>query len=343
MSAQPIARPTAAACAGLMLAAFALTGCSSAGGGGAPAAPTEEASPLDRYFELLSGQQSDEAMQKENAEVQEAIAVCMNEQGFDYVPDTENGSFSVDSSGLDWESEEFAKTYGYGITTDPFGDQQGSDDDHVDPNADYIDSLSESEQAAYSEALWGPPVESSTGDLEAVEYDWKTAGCTGSAQHAVSGDLNYWEDPEFTALSDGMSELYTAVREAPLVLQAERGWAECLADAGHDGFAHKDEPATSISEEYGGLTGAPSAPSGAAGGGAISVVPDSTSATSAPDPEKLEQLQQREIALATADFSCARESGYTDAMNSERRRLEQEFVDDNKAALDALVARYGAE
>jgi hypothetical protein len=342
MSAKPIARPTAAVCAGLLLVAFALAGCSSAGSGGSSAAPAEEASPLDRYFELLSGQRSDEAMQKENAEVQEAIAVCMNEQGFDYVPDSENGSFSVDSSGLDWESEEFAKTYGYGITTDPFGDQQGSDGDPVDPNADYIDSLSESEQAAYNEALWGPPVESSAGDLESVEYDWKTAGCTGSAQHAVSGDHNYWEDPEFTALSDGMSELYTAVREAPLVLQAERGWAECLADAGHSGFAHKDEPATSISEEYGELTGAP-APSSDAAGGDIVVVPDSTSTTSAPDPEKLAQLQQREIGLATADFSCARESGYTDALNSERRRLEQEFVDENKAALDALVARYGAE
>ncbi|MFB2599916.1 hypothetical protein ACEXQE_19190 [Herbiconiux sp. P17] len=259
--------------------------------------------------------------------MQEKVAACMGEQGFDYLPDTQSGSFVMaDDSGLDWSSEDFAKTYGYGITTDPLGTGDGPEMAYVDPNADYIASLSASEQAAYNEALWGLPSAGSTD--EPVEYDWKTAGCMGAAQHEVF-DGGFSSDADFTALSEGMNAIYTEVRESPAVSEKERAWSDCLADAGFGEFMHKDDAPAAISEEYGGLFAAPD--------------PESSSGTapSEPDHAALDALRQREIAQATADFGCARDSGYAETLITEQFRLEQAFVDEHKTELDALVARYG--
>jgi hypothetical protein len=308
-----------------------LAGCAVTGGAPGASDAAAPASPLQKYWDVLYGSHDQADADRQNAKVQEEVAACMAEQGFDYIPDTQNGGSFVmsDDTGLDWGSEEFAKTYGYGITTDPLGMGDRSEDSHADPNADYIASLSESEREAYNDALWGPPSDDGTAEQPA-DYDWTKAGCNGKAQHDVFGAAGVGNDPEFNDLTDGMNALYTQVRESPAVQEKERDWSDCLADAGFDTFEHKDDASAAISEEYSALFPAPSED------GALSTeAPE-------PDPAAREALQQREIAQATADFACARDSGYSETLTTEQFRIEQAFIDEHKAELDALVARYGA-
>lgn len=321
--------------AGAAVLVFGLSGCAGLGFGGA--SPTDAAapeSPLAKYYTALYGGQDQSDLDRQNAAVEEAVSACMQEQGFDYQPSKHGGSFVVaDDSGLDWASEEFATTYGYGITTDPLGmdADSHSEADQVDPNADYVASLSDTERAAYNEALWGPtPDEPAEG--ESAAYDWTKGGCNGRAQHDFGGPVGA-DDPEFADVIDQMNGVYDQVLESPAVVAKEKVWADCMADAGYDGFTHKNDAPTAISDAYSALF----TPPGSDG--------ETSPPSSAPeaDPAALKALQQRELAQATVDFGCARDSGYADTLVSEQFRIEQAFVDGHRQQLDALVARYGAD
>ncbi|MCS5719382.1 hypothetical protein N1027_14685 [Herbiconiux sp. CPCC 205763] len=310
-----------------LAASILFAGC--AGQGRAADTQAAPESPLQKYWSLLHGDEDQPELDRRNAELQEKIAECMGELGFDYLPNERAGAFVViGDSDLDPESEEFAKTYGYGITTDPFGMESKPGEEPVDPNAGYVASLSESEAMAYNDALWGPSLNVVSTD-EPIEYDWKTSGCSGKAQHDVFGEGGFGGNPEFEALSEEMNALYTEVRETPAVREKERAWSDCLADMGYGDFEHKDDASAAISEGYSSLFPTPD------------VGDPSSSAPPEPDPEALDALRQREIAQATADFACARDSGYAETLTSEQFRIEQAFIDEHKAELDALVARHG--
>jgi len=113
------------------------------------AAPTP--SPEEDLLNLFSdGQQlTDEQTLAQVREFQEGVAECMREAGFEYIPDVPDQSTS--SSDDDTSSEEWAATYGFGISielvpTAPL---------LPDPNADYVASLSEQGREAYHIALEG--------------------------------------------------------------------------------------------------------------------------------------------------------------------------------------------
>ena len=92
--------------------------------------------------------------QEQEARIQEAIRVCMVESGFDYIPVVPpDDSFFYDDTGPD----EYAATYGFGITTwvgneDAFA---GPDTEWEDPNMATVDAMSDSERDAYFAALYG--------------------------------------------------------------------------------------------------------------------------------------------------------------------------------------------
>ncbi|MFB2583802.1 hypothetical protein [Herbiconiux liukaitaii] len=311
-----------------------VSGCAGADsppGGGVT--PSRQPSPLEPYWEVLYGAASPEAQAEKDAAIQNAVAACMKEEGFDYSPDVapEGTFFAVDDAAVPWGSEEFATTYGYGVSTDAYADMAGGDD-YVDPNAEYVASLSEGEQTAYSDALWGAPQFEEGGDPDDVsvdysaEYDWRKGGCMGAAQHEFGSEMAA-DDPEFSSLIEGMEAIYEEVQSSPAVTSAERQWSDCLASAGFPGYEGKDDPMHDFTERF----------------GALHPAVEEGSAAPTPDPEALEALQQEEIATATADFACSESSEYTATLEAEQLRLEQAFVDEHREQLDALSARYGAE
>jgi hypothetical protein len=320
-----------------LIAVALLSGCA-AGPAAAPSSSAAPPSPLEPYYSALYGSGSEEEQAAQNAAIQDAVAACMKEEGFSYTPDPSLGSasFSTDDMEIPWGSEEFATTYGYGVSTGAFDEMSGSVE-YEDPNQDYIDSLSPGEQAAYSTALWGAPPEApdpgSTDEPSvdvSAEYDWERAGCMGAAQHEF-GDTGSM-DPEFASLVEEMGAIWTDVREVPAVVAAEREWSDCLASAGFPGYETKDDPVNDFNERFASLQGAGTPEeAGSAGEGG------------APDPAALDELKGEEIATATADFACGESTGYTATLETEQRAREQAFVDEHREALDALLARHGGE
>ena len=137
----------------------------------------EYVSPLGDFLGWSQSLDFDEEAEEarwaeQQRQVQEAIAVCMSEQGFEYIPvDTsaQNAFFEEQlEDELDYGSAEWTAKYGFGVTTQRFTQGQvGPDlvanpynfdtnvDSPADPNQDYIDSLGPNEQEAYFGALYG--------------------------------------------------------------------------------------------------------------------------------------------------------------------------------------------
>lgn len=176
-------RPSTSLALVLTAAAFALTACSGGAGSqsGAASVDTAELGPLDKYFSALWDDEdwTQEQYDEEERQRQELIAECMVKEGFEYIPDTNSGAtyYSDDDvDGPDWDSLEFAQQYGFGAFDWPGleeTEQESPDGEvYVDPNWDYVDSLSESEQAAYYATLYGEEIE-----VEFDEDEDEPTGC----------------------------------------------------------------------------------------------------------------------------------------------------------------------
>lgn len=330
------ARPTtalavrlAAAGCGLLL----LAGCSSERAADAAAPAGEEVGPLGEFYEQLYASPSQEEMDAQTREREALVATCMQEQGFEYIPmdPATDGSYAVeegeDAPVVDWDSEEYAATEGYGVFTYDEEDQQVEEpvEEYVDPNEDYLATMSESETTAYYEALHGPQVEfDEDAPAEEVQYDWTTAGCYGAADHEVMGEQAY-DDPAFASLMEEMEGLYEDTAADPAMVALDAEWAACMADAGFTGFTRQPEAAESIYEEQNSLY-----ESGGTEGEYVE-----------PDPAVLAELEEQELETAVADARCREEVDYRATEQEIRFALEQDFVDTHEAELEALVAAHG--
>ncbi|WP_315097994.1 hypothetical protein [uncultured Cellulomonas sp.] len=318
---------TTAAIAAGAVALTLLAGCSS--GGGTPtgdATLTYEDSPLNAYWEKLGGSQDETDMDAQMARSEEIVAACMQDEGFEYTPQDNSGMTAVMEGEEDmpaWDSLEFAEQYGYGATTSSeMPMNQGGGEEWVDPNADYLETMSESEQQAFYEALYGKqtmseePTDEETAEVQ--EYDWTTAGCQGKAQHEVYEAGQVYDDPEFKDLMSEMNELYEDSRTDERTLEAYATWAECMAEAGYD-FAKPEEAQQSIYD----LT---------------NEIPYDEE-TGEQDPAALAELRDQEIETAVADRTCQDSTGAGRAVLEAQFEIEQEFIDAHKDELDAMVAK----
>ena len=241
----------ALASAPLLALALVLTGCGA--DSGPDSAPDPADSPLSKYMMAVYGQSGDEEdWQKkaieDNKKTEELVAQCMNEEGFEYIPQTNNMSFDT---GEEWdpESEEWVAEYGYGAVNWPGRDDAGEEEAVEDPNQDYLTGLSESEQMAYSESLWGPqPAEEDLAEDGSYSPTWEEQGCYGWASHEIRGD-----DPmqleQHKPLMDALQAFWQEQSTAPELSEVDAAWAECMADGGHGGFTKQADAQNSIQDE----------------------------------------------------------------------------------------------
>ena len=332
------------------VAALLLAGCGGSGDAGTAAAASTSAepeSPLSEYLSAvyggdLSPEEQERKATEEMARQEELVAQCMQEEGFEYTPNTAGISYGS-SEDVEYEPDdrEWVAKYGYGAVNSPWNEQpQPTEEAMVDPNADYVSALSESEQAAFYEALYGPqPTEEEMAEQEAaaeegtaIEYDWQTAGCQGRAQHEVSGDELY-ESEEFRPLFDAMNEVYTDAETSPEIVALDGEWSACMDAAGEPGFTTQTDAQNSIYEAQNAIY----EQSATANAG---LDPEATSEAAyvEPDQAELDALGKEEIALALVDLDCREETDYTDRRAEVQRVLEEQFIADHKAELDALVA-----
>ncbi|AXH34265.1 hypothetical protein DVJ78_01445 [Humibacter sp. BT305] len=309
--------PFVRAAVGAFAAAFLLAGCASQPGADV------SAHPLQDYLDRIQVMPSEDEQRETNAEIEEVTARCMTELGFEYQPSADSGGFIVADAGqLDPTSPEFMRTYGYGVSTNPWGDPG----EYEDPNQEYRDSLSDSQLDAYQDALYGDPVDVDGSDTGGT-WDWTKSGCSGRAFHEVLGDDSGFDDPEVTAVAQAQSTIQTEAAESPAVKETLATWADCMGSAGYD-VKTKDEPRAAIQREMDALW---------------AELPDGSTedpASIAPDPTKLSDLQAKEVATATADADCSEQSGYDTALAEEVQQREAAYVAEHRDELEALVARY---
>ncbi len=304
--------------------ALVLAGCSADASGSPSDEPTTE---LAAFFEDIGSSYQGEDYERRQREVEEHVAACMAEQGFEYTP--ADPMSMADTSDLpSFDSKEFVDQYGYGATT--MDEVYGTGEEWVDPNADYVAAMSESEQTAYYEALWGasPEVDPDDPDAE-VEYNWEEAGCQGEAQQTVFSDQTLWDDPALEDFFDEMQSAYEDMNEDdPGLRETVGAWRECLADAGYD-FATPDEAQQSIYDEVNALWEQTAPAEGEAD-------PD---ASVEPDEAAMADLREKEMALAPADFACRESSGWMKAYKKANREIEERLWEKWGAQLEAAVAK----
>lgn len=325
-----------AALLGALCFSVVLGACGSPGETEEP--PAAKDSPLTEFMSSayesgMSAEEQEKKFAEQDREREDLVAQCMSEEGFEYTPNVQNVSFSMGTE-TDWnpDSRDWVAQYGYGMVNYPGRDDQPevTEDEYVDANADYVASLSESEQTAFYEALNGPMPDDADmpAEGEMVEWDWSTAGCWGWADHEMNGD--YTETAEMhQPLIDSMNTLYEDMLSSPELTGADAEWSACMADAGHPGFSAQLDAQESISEK---MNAAYEATSATIGATAEAVDPG---AMVEPD---MDALGEEEIELALADLDCREKTDYRDTMESVQFELEQQFIDDHKAELEAFRA-----
>lgn len=344
------ARAPMAAFAAAAALALTLTSCSSLPGGDKDL--NYEDSPLNEYLSVLWGgdlspeeqeAQFDDQMKRE----QEIIAQCMADEGFEYIPDTGGASFwaADDEDVPEWEPDkkEWVEKYGYGAVNDPWNEyyeqnpDAGMEEAHADPNEAYVETLSESEQNAYYETLWGPglsdeEIAALDEDDDSFDWDWTKNGCYGFAQNEVNSTMALWEDERFSDLMSAMDELWETTQNAPEMADLNREWSSCMSDAGEPGFTEQSDAAGSIydavnavyDEFYADIDWE-------------NVEEDFDPGDPADSPEMVE-LGEREIELALIDLDCRKKTNYTQKSLEIQFALEKQFIAEHKTELEALKA-----
>lgn len=296
--------------------ALAVSGCSSSGTGPGSDELTYEDSPLSQFMGD-GGEFDEEEYAAQDREVQELVAECMADEGFEYIPVdmTQYTTFSDDMEDMD--TEEWVSQNGYGFN---MSSESASEESEMpeDPNQDYVESLSTNEQTAYYEALYGPgPSDDEIEEDGSYEYNWEEAGCQGAAEYEVRGDMMGDQD-EFGPLFDAMTEMYEQARTDPGLADVNAEWASCMADAGYADFAQPEdamndamEASNALWEESGGDT---------------------------PSDEAMAEARETEIEIALADFRCKEKVDYDDRSLEVQFALEEQFIEDHREELEAYRA-----
>jgi len=257
-----------------------------------------------------------------NVRREELVAQCMLAAGFTYLPDLQANRWVIGNAQLEdttrSDNREWVMQYGFGIAS---GDRFISSAQRVgeDPNADYVASLTESEQLAYWLALDGPadnvlPENPTPSDWA----DWRRSqGCWGVSQQQAQDEspLFMQHNEEFAPLFDAIDQMHIMVSDNSEFAAIHTDWAGCMADNGHVGYSRRGEV---IGEIIGFFTAL-----------------DAQQLSEQEHASRLSTLQDMEIELALADFDCRQSTQYDSRLADLQFRIESQFVADHRAALEA--------
>lgn len=334
---------------------------------------TASISPISDFlgvpsFDPSNPEESQAIFEQQEREREEAIALCMRAEGFEYTPrDPSEYNFFEDDGGLEWGSDEWVQTYGFGVTTQSFSQSEvgdgliGYDDSRFedfeeeaeeDPNWEYQESLPEAERIAYEETLWGeePDLDFEAMTEEEINEFYETFEWTGCANVANEDDI---QQQFYTEFGDAMGEMYEAMEADPRIVEAQAKIEECVVGKGvefvseQDAWEHWEDQLSPMRDRLYGAFDEPNF------GGQEDV--DFEAMTdeeindfyeSLPQPELtaedkvlLAELQQEEIAIAVANAECGGGYANQEELYSELLvEYEQRFLEDNAAALEAFQA-----
>ncbi|RAW18099.1 hypothetical protein DPM12_04540 [Phytoactinopolyspora halophila] len=328
--------------------ALVLTGCSADSPNAPSGSADGEESPLKEYMgvhypgvdhrEQAIIRADDPGMSEDERNdyrrVEQLVAQCMQEEGFEYVPrsaDDQRSDIAEYEEAYSLGPEEFAEEHGYGITTLMFK----HDDRPEDPNEEIRQNMSAPEREAYDRALNGEMDTDTTHEAEGHpgELPPEKRGCRGQATAEVypeTADAPVTE--QFAGLMSDVASLHDRIRNDPRVTEAASDWQHCMADSGHSDLEHPDEAMSSVLQRMTDLRrSAQDEDSGDMEDGGTS---------EDLDQQQLAELQEYEVDVATADYAC-RQEHYNETYREVAFEMEQEFVERHEDELerfrDAIV------
>lgn len=255
------------------------------------------------------------------AEAERHTATCMREQGFEYKP-VDYSQFEDLGSALAFEGEEFAKEYGFGIATSIDGNFEELAESFVDPNQEYLLSLSGGEQEAYFNALMGGSL---TIDSFDETQEFEPAGCQGEAyEEAFSSFANFDE------FGDELDAMEQQMESDPRVVEANASWAACMFDRGY-GYTDAGDARSDIQRRYDELVrndtggGFPNAAAEEAGDDEGGVIIVGGPIFSPETQAKVDELAVEEREVAVASWEC--EQPIEGVLDEVRIEYELRFVE----------------
>lgn len=332
------------------VAALALTAalgaCGSTGPGGAGpgqtstpgqgSAPGRQATTTTAAGEEAAGSPLDQLFgdgSAANRAIEDKVAACMRGRGWQYTPAPNlGGAVGIGVVTTSANDPAFIERYGYGISTQPPVESAGADEPE-NPNAKYLNSLSEADQKRYARDLSGDDLAGSGGNDSPVAFTIDPSSCYGQAQKEVAKD-----HPELTdAFTTRFGELLKATRDDPRMVAANARWSACMARSKFT-YANVEDVYADLQARADKLQGVPGA---AAGGGEPRAIqlpgsgnagPAGPTTTLSPgDQERLTRLQAEERAIAKADVACRK-----DTVDPVRRTLDSEIADKLRSEFPGL-------
>ena len=299
-----------------------LAGCSSTGAPDPTASPsTEHWGPLSEYLapvdEALGGEGAGLAL---NTEMQESVAACMVEAGFDYVPYVTPDLILIDVP--DKDTRDWVARRGYGLSgglvegpeleamlaSDAANAAQPAS---VDPNEAIYAQLSEGTKAAYDLALNGPPYVDGEERDEAASWTIADGCYTWASIQQAERSAAYFAD--YADLQERMRAVRSTVDTRPRMVELTTEWAHCMADAGHV----YTSPTHAWESVYAVIHGSPG--------------PDGDPYVTSDEAKALE------ITVALADYDCKEDLRWDEVRNSVTDEVEAQFLEDNKAEIDEYI------
>lgn len=350
-----------------MVMALAACGSSSDGteassdGVEAVASPIAEFLGEEAFFDPEAGE---EQFAEQQRQINEEVVECMAAEGWEYTPDDVNQTFffeSADEEGLEWGSREWTEKYGFGITTQMFPQEAvgpelvgysdeafGGGEDYVDPNAEYLETLSEADVEAYYEDLYGtdpgPEISDDMTDeeMDAAFREWEENrildGCFPKAESEAFGG----PDDFYSQFSEELDDMWEQMMNDPRIVEAEAEIAECVSDKGltytsmddvYEDFYEQVQP---LEEEvWGAMPELSDEEFEAMSETELEEFFNKPPELSPESKTKLGELQSEEISLAVAVDDCGGgQQAQEDLYNEVRVEYEQNFVDANRDRLE---------
>lgn len=363
----------------LVIGGLALAGCSNQ-------PPTPEVSPvpsetpseLSEAIDTISGQaESDaESEQNESREVEETVASCMAEHGFEYIP-VERGIQDPNSLLSFMQPEPgdpepgtvaYAEKYGYQLSyweynpvaydLDSIHQMFGVDNDFIDPNLAITEAMSEAELLAYEVALYGPTAAWSEAEWEDYQNNFSDsnqwlgpgedpmrdpAGCLNFASREVGADNNFeakLDDPDYQEFEILLVELEKKVQEDARTLELIADWSSCMSDAGHN-YSNPQHAVEELSEDFGELTFFRLEQLSDLDVEGAEYAEQWEAIYAQPVPG-LDEFSAKEYEVAIDDATCAIQVDFAKREQAIYSEMEDEFYQDNRTLISELTARYGS-
>jgi hypothetical protein len=246
------------------------------------------------------------------AKVENRIAACMKEQGFEYIPADPIAQQAALTGKPNMSDAEFEQQFGYGIST-----LYGRGNPQSDPNERIRSSLSGPDKTAYEQALTGgKPDQTFFAAVDSGDFS-ELDGCTKTATDEAFGGSEL-----LTTLQRKLDELDDSILADQRMVRANEAWTTCMRRATGSSYEDAEAIEDEIKTAFEKIIPEP-------------VTPGQVAVEGSYDKAALLALQRKEVDIAGKDMACEKKH-ITPVEDVVRKQKENVFRDENATLLSTV-------